>query len=441
MKKKRGRRSEETEVPESSKQLDNYVVGQVSGSLFPSKTTAESSTLASLFNTKAGPAGLVCVPAPKPDLKRTQQTAQGSNANTERNVSPPARKKQRLERVKTAAEKKTEDRECALKNADEEEGQKKAPAPSKQKLRASAASRGTEQAEGRLWQSKVVNKAEERMKNKRTVFVGNLPVTVTKKMMKAVFKEYGSIESVRFRSVAREDKSLSRKAAAIQRKVHPKRNSINAYVVFKAEEGAVNALQRNGMEIEKGYYIRVDRASKSASYDNKRSIFVGNLPYDINELPFRELFEECGSIEAVRLVRDRETAMGKGFGYVLFESADAVQLALKLDNSELMGRRIRVKRSVRKQKEKPAAPARSPRGGAGTGPRGAVGAPRRKPGFGGKRAPAPWGDNSIPLRGRPTKALPGPSFTGEMAKPGNERKKNKGLKKKFKPKKGQNVHI
>ena len=40
---------------------------------------------------------------------------------------------------------------------------------------------------------------------------------------------------------------------------------------------------------------------------------------DINELPFRRHFEECGSVEAVRLVRDQNSGLGKGFGYVLFE--------------------------------------------------------------------------------------------------------------------------
>lgn len=40
---------------------------------------------------------------------------------------------------------------------------------------------------------------------------------------------------------------------------------------------------------------------------------------DINELAFRRHFEECGSVEAVRLVRDQNSGLGKGFGYILFE--------------------------------------------------------------------------------------------------------------------------
>ena len=40
---------------------------------------------------------------------------------------------------------------------------------------------------------------------------------------------------------------------------------------------------------------------------------------DVAELSLRQHFEDCGPVEAVRLIRDRETGMGKGFGYVLFE--------------------------------------------------------------------------------------------------------------------------
>lgn len=96
----------------------------------------------------------------------------------------------------------------------------------------------------------------------------------------------------------------------------------------------------------------MDRVSQKSSHDHKRSIFIGNLPFDLNELPLRQHFKECGKVEAVRLVRDRTSGMGKGFGYILFEEADSVQLALKLEGSKIQGRSIRVKRSVKKAKEK-----------------------------------------------------------------------------------------
>jgi len=40
------------------------------------------------------------------------------------------------------------------------------------------------------------------------------------------------------------------------------------------------------------------------------------------------LGSEMFQIESVRLVRDSATGMGKGFGYINFESADSVETAL-----------------------------------------------------------------------------------------------------------------
>nr|XP_039320269.1 RNA-binding protein 34 isoform X4 [Saimiri boliviensis boliviensis] len=195
-----------------------------------------------------------------------------------------------------------------------------------------------------------INQEEERLKNERTVFVGNLPVTCDKKKLKSFFKEYGPIESVRFRSLIPAEGTLSKKLAAIKRKIHPDQKNINAYVVFKDESAATQALKRNGAQIADGFRVRVDLASETSSRD-KRSVFVGNLPY-IEESAVEKHFLDCGSIMAVRIVRDQVTGVGKGFGYVLFEHTDSVHLALKLNNSELMGRKLRVMRSVNKEKLK-----------------------------------------------------------------------------------------
>uniref|UniRef100_G1NH74 RNA binding motif protein 34 n=1 Tax=Meleagris gallopavo TaxID=9103 RepID=G1NH74_MELGA len=195
-------------------------------------------------------------------------------------------------------------------------------------------------------QEKKKNEAEEMIKNKRTVFVGNLPVNYT--MLKSLFKEYGQIESIRFRSVVPAEVALSRKLATIKRKIHPNVKYINAYVVFKEEHAAVKALKKNGTEVASGFHIRVDSASKNTVSLNRRVLLC--LPADISDSAVREHFADCGDVVAVRIVRDRQSGMGKGFGYVLFENTDAVHLALKLNNSDLMGRKLRVKRCSEKGK-------------------------------------------------------------------------------------------
>lgn len=40
---------------------------------------------------------------------------------------------------------------------------------------------------------------------------------------------------------------------------------------------------------------------------------------DIEEESVREHFSDCGEIENVRIVRDRRTCLGKGFGFLTFK--------------------------------------------------------------------------------------------------------------------------
>ncbi|NXC32302.1 RBM34 protein, partial [Campylorhamphus procurvoides] len=274
---------------------------------------------------------------------------------------PPVKAKKARKKEPSKAEKKLSDRENALKQADEEEDQKLFQNKTKQKEKASEAvpksvvnsPTGTPAKQRK--RRKVIDEAADR----RTVFVGNLPVTCTVQVVKSLFKKYGQIQSIRFRSLIPAEDTISKKVAAIKHKVHPNAKFVNAYVVFKEECDAQKALKENGTEIASGFHIRVDTASKTSSHDNKRSVFLGNLPYDILDDAVREHFHVCGDVVAVRVVRDRKTGLGKGFGYVLFENTDAVHLALKLNNSVLMGRKIRVQRTGQKKKAPQKIPSQS----------------------------------------------------------------------------------
>lgn len=374
MKKKHVDKRRESGDSREDSLADDYWIGQVSDSLFHRKTsTSKESSLTSLFSSSASDKQPAFVPIAKVNLNKQDQNedetgnkSKVQNMNFDKNMVNKTCKLYIKKQI-SSGEKRVSDRECALQNADEDEMQER-PQYQKKKVDAlrkisKANGMDVEEAGARTPQTKKQNWALARIKNKRTVFVGNLPVSCTKQMLKSIFKEFGYIESLRFRSVARADPTMSRKQATIQRKTHPKRHNLNAYIVFKEECDAVKALQRNGMEIANGFHIRVDLASKDNTHDQKRSIFVGNLPYDMEEEVLRKHFSECGKVEAVRLIRDRNTGLGKGFGYVLFASTDDVFLALKLDSSEIMGRKIRVNRCVKKEKLKSANSNRGTRGG------------------------------------------------------------------------------
>ncbi|KAJ3173779.1 RNA-binding protein 34 [Geranomyces variabilis] len=191
-------------------------------------------------------------------------------------------------------------------------------------------------------------KEETNEKNRRTVFIGNLSLKVTEKAhikaLKAMFAPHGAIESIRFRSIARNEK-MPRRAAFITKNFHPGRDTLNAYLVYKEKESAVRALAENG-QLFLGNHIRVDKAmrEKDEKHEYKRSVFVGALPFDIGEEKVWEFFSQCGDVEGVRVVRDKATNVGKGIGYVLFKDKACVALAMRLHGSELAGRKIRVNR-------------------------------------------------------------------------------------------------
>ncbi|KAM9613191.1 RNA-binding protein 34 isoform 1-T1 [Trichechus inunguis] len=396
-KRKKKKNAEQRENPDDSFRgnlTGDYLVGQVANSLFHSKRLSRGNTdrLASLFSSFESPVKPVYVPVPKETTKKRKQ-------DEVEEITPQIQKPHLQEPAKKKVRKKLSDADKKLANSLGSTGEvisqdllrtdyvsgtallRKFPCFSResalacadleeeeihqehgQKRRSSQSGGGVRAADTKVpnnvdhivvnQRKKIqVNQEEERLKNERTVFVGNLPVTCNKKKLKSFFKQYGQIESVRFRSLIPAEGTLSKKLAAIKRKIHPDQKNINAYVVFKDESAATKALKRNGTQIADGFRIRVDLASESSSRD-KRSVFVGNLPYKIEESAVEEHFLDCGSIVAVRIVRDQVTGVGKGFGYVLFENTDAVHLALKLNNSELMGRKLRVMRSVNKEKLK-----------------------------------------------------------------------------------------
>lgn len=188
-------------------------------------------------------------------------------------------------------------------------------------------------------------------KNSRTIFVGNLPDTLDHKDVAKMFKECGPVESARIRSVIPEKEKLSPKVALITKRLHPKVNSVNAYVVFKNNENDVclkKALAMNGKVID-GHQIRVDRAQrpkarKETLTSRKKSVFVGNLRFDLRDDDLINHFNKIGSVNYVRLVRDSSSGLGKGFGFVVFDERASVKKALELNETQFKGRSLRVKK-------------------------------------------------------------------------------------------------
>ncbi len=69
------------------------------------------------------------------------------------------------------------------------------------------------------------------------------------------------------------------------------------------------------------------------------NIYIGNLNFKIQEDQIRSIFEDFGEVSSVKLIRDRETARSKGFGFVEMTNDGEGEAAINsLNQSEVMGR-------------------------------------------------------------------------------------------------------
>lgn len=93
-------------------------------------------------------------------------------------------------------------------------------------------------------------------------------------------------------------------------------------------------------------------------------LYVGNLSFSLTDQDLEDAFADCGTVQSVNIIEDRDTGRSRGFGFVEMSSAEEAQKAIsELDGAELDGRNLKVNEA------KP----RENRGGGGGGGRGGYG--------------------------------------------------------------------
>ena len=74
------------------------------------------------------------------------------------------------------------------------------------------------------------------------------------------------------------------------------------------------------------------------------NIYVGNLPWSIDNSGLEQVFAEHGTVTSAKVVTDRETNRSRGFGFV--EMSDGGENAIKaLNDAEVDGREVVVNES------------------------------------------------------------------------------------------------
>ena len=73
-----------------------------------------------------------------------------------------------------------------------------------------------------------------------------------------------------------------------------------------------------------------------SSLDNKKKLYVGNLPYTVTSDSLKTTFSEYGDIVDAVVITDRASGRSKGFGFVEFADEKAAQKAVEEMNGKEM---------------------------------------------------------------------------------------------------------
>lgn len=170
---------------------------------------------------------------------------------------------------------------------------------------------------------------QNRERELRAIYVGNIPIDCDKKEIYKLFKSEGVVDKIWVRSVpTSSESSKPKKAKVLLKDFVTACKTKNCYVLFKEIQGVENAVTRLNNTLFKGRHLHVTPANKQER-DFKSTLFVGNLPYEADEEEIRAVFEPFGKVEYVRVIRDPIEYKCKGFAYVKMNEKASIEPILK----------------------------------------------------------------------------------------------------------------
>lgn len=166
------------------------------------------------------------------------------------------------------------------------------------------------------------------------IFVGNLPYDVDSEQLAQLFQQAGVVEISEVIYNRETDQSRG-----------------FGFVTMSTVEEAEKAVEMLHQYELGGRFLTVNKAAPKGSRPERTPqvtgpsyrIYVGNLPWDVDDVRLEQLFSEHGKVVNARVIYDRDSGRSRGFGFVTMSSESEVNDAIEnLDGQSMGGRAIRV---------------------------------------------------------------------------------------------------
>lgn len=166
------------------------------------------------------------------------------------------------------------------------------------------------------------------------LFVGNLPYDVDSEKLAQLFEQAGVVEIAEVIYNRETDQSRG-----------------FGFVTMSTVEEAEKAVELFHRYDLNGRFLTVNKAAPRGSrpertprvFEPAPRIYVGNLPWDVDDARLEQVFSEHGKVVNARVVYDRDSGRSRGFGFVTMSSESEMNDAIaNLDGQSLDGRAIRV---------------------------------------------------------------------------------------------------
>lgn len=166
------------------------------------------------------------------------------------------------------------------------------------------------------------------------VFVGNLPFDIDSEKLAHLFEQAGVVEVAEVIYNRETDQSRG-----------------FGFVTMSTVEEAEKAVDIFNRYDVNGRLLTVNKAAPKGSrperqprvFEPANRIYVGNLPWDVDDARLEQVFSEHGKVLSARVVYDRESARSRGFGFVTMSTDSELNDAIaNLDGQSFNGRAIRV---------------------------------------------------------------------------------------------------